>query len=71
MSVVGLLLLQGAALAGLMVGRRAVLPVLLAAVPPTVVVAGVEAGALALLSAAGFALGAHLHKLIAEQYASD
>lgn len=71
MSVIGLLLLQGAALAGLVVGRRGVLPALFAAVPLTVVFAGPEAGALALMSAAGFALGVYLHKLVAEQYASD
>jgi hypothetical protein len=71
MSVIGLILLQGAALAGLVMGRRGVLPALFAAVPVTVVFAGVEAGALALLAAAGFALGVHLHSLIAEQYASD
>jgi hypothetical protein len=67
-SLIGLLLLQGAALAGLVVGRRAFVVPLLAAVPATTQFAGFDAGALALLSAAGFALGAHLHKLIAEQY---
>ena len=70
MSLIGLLLLQGAALAGLVVGRRAFAVPLLATVPATTQLAGVEAGALALLSAAGFALGAHLHRLIAEQYVS-
>jgi hypothetical protein len=68
-SLIGLLLLQGAALAGLVVGRRAVVVPLLATVPATTQLAGVQAGALALVAAAGFALGAHLHKLIAEQYA--
>jgi hypothetical protein len=68
-SLVGLLLLQGAALAGLVVGRRAVIVPLLATVPATTQLASVEAGALALLAVAGFALGAHLHRLIAEQYA--
>jgi hypothetical protein len=69
-SLIGLLLLQGAALAGLVVGRRAFAVPLLATVPATTQFAGMEAGALALLSAAGFALGAHLHRLIAEQYVS-
>jgi hypothetical protein len=64
--LVGLLLLQCAALAGLVVGRHAVLAPLLAAVPVATLAAGPEAGALGLLSAAGFALGAHLHKVIAE-----
>jgi hypothetical protein len=68
-SLIGLLLIQGAALGGLVVGRRAVVVPLLAAVPATTQLAGVEAGALALFAAAGFALGAHLHRLIAEQYA--
>jgi hypothetical protein len=68
-SLVGLLLLQGAALAGLVMGRRAVIVPLLATVPATTQLASVEAGALALLAVAGFALGAHLHRLIAEQYA--
>jgi len=68
MPLIGLVLIQGAALAGLVIGRRALLLPLLAAVPATVALAGEEAGALALLSAAGFALGAHLHKLIADQY---
>jgi hypothetical protein len=68
-SLIGLLLLQGAALAGLVVGRRALLVPLAATVPATIQLAGVEAGALVLLSAAGFGLGAHLHRLIAEQYA--
>ena len=69
MSLIGLLLLQGAALAGLVVGRRAVVVPLLAAVPATTHVAGVEAGALALVAVAGFALGVHLHRLVAEQFA--
>ena len=69
MSLIGLLLLQGAALAGLLVGRRAFLVPLLATVPVTIQLAGIEAGALALLSVAGFGLGTHLHRLIAEQYA--
>lgn len=68
MSLAGLLLLQVAALAGLVVGRRGVLLPLLAAVPATALLAGPEAGALALLALAGFALGARLHRLIAEQY---
>jgi hypothetical protein len=68
-SLVGLLLLQGAALAGLVVGRRVFVVPLLAAVPATTQVAGVEAGALALVAVAGFALGVRLHRLIAEQYA--
>ena len=71
MSVIGLLLLQGAALAGLVVGRRGVLPAAFAAVPPTVAFAGIETGALALFAAGGFALGVYLHQLIAEQYAAD
>jgi hypothetical protein len=69
MSVLGLLLLQAAALAGLVVGRRAIVVPLLAAVPVTTQLASVEAGVLALLAAAGFALGAHLHRLVAEQFA--
>jgi hypothetical protein len=64
--LLGLLLLQSAALAGLVVGRQAILAPLLAAVAVATLVAGPEAGALGLLSAAGFALGAHLHKVIAE-----
>jgi hypothetical protein len=68
-SLLGLLLLQGAALAGLVVGRRAVAVLLMGTVPATTQLVGLEAGALALLSAAGFGLGAHLHRLIAEQYA--
>jgi hypothetical protein len=65
-SLVGLLLLQCAALAGLVVGRHAVLVPLLAAVSVATFAAGPEAGALGLLSGAGFALGAHLHKVIAD-----
>jgi hypothetical protein len=68
-SLLGLLLLQGAALAGLVVGRRAVAVLLVGTVPATTQLGGIEAGALALLSAVGFGLGAHLHRLIAEQYA--
>jgi hypothetical protein len=68
-SLIGLLLLQGAALTGLVVGRRAIIVPLLATIPATIQLAGVESGALALLAVAGFALGAHLHRLIAEQYA--
>jgi hypothetical protein len=67
-SLFGLLLLQGAALVGLLVGRRAFAVPLLATVPGAIQLAGVEAGALALLAAVSFGLGAHLHKLIAEQY---
>jgi hypothetical protein len=51
------------------VGRRAVVVPLLAAVPATTQVAGVEAGALALVAVAGFALGVQLHRLVAEQFA--
>ena len=69
MSLIGLLLLQGAALAGLVVGRRAVVVPLLAAVPVTTQVAGVEGGVLAVVAVAGFALGVHLHRLVAEQFA--
>jgi hypothetical protein len=69
MPVLGLLLLQAAALAGLVVGRRAIVVPLLAAVPVTTQLASMEAGALALLAAAGFALGTHLHRLVAEQVA--
>lgn len=69
MSLIGLLLLQGAALGGLAVGRRAFAVPLLATVPATTQLAGAEAGALALLAAAGFGLGAHLHRVVAEQYA--
>jgi hypothetical protein len=68
-SLIGLLLLQGAALGGLVVGRRALAVPIVATVPATTQVAGVEAGALALLAAAGFGLGAHLHRVVAEQYA--
>jgi hypothetical protein len=64
--LLGLLLLQSTALAGLVVGRQSVLAPLLAAAPVATVAAGPEAGALSLLSAAAFALGAHLHKVIAE-----
>jgi hypothetical protein len=67
--VIGLVLLQGAALAGLVVGRGVMLAPLLAAVPVTTVIAGPEAGALGLLCVAGFALGVHLHKVIAEHAA--
>jgi hypothetical protein len=42
---------------------------LLATVPATTQLAGVELGALVLLSVASFALGTHLHGLVAEQYA--
>jgi hypothetical protein len=69
MPLIGLVLLQGAALAGLVIGRRALIVPLLAAAPAAVALAGEEAGALALLSAVGFALGAHLHELIADHYA--
>jgi hypothetical protein len=48
-----------------------VLPAAFAAVAPTVAFAGIEAGALALFAAGGFALGVYLHQLIAEQYAAD
>jgi hypothetical protein len=68
-SLTGLLLLQGGALAGLLVGRRVMLVPLLATVPGTTQLAGVEVGALVLLSVASFALGTHLHSLVAEQYA--
>jgi hypothetical protein len=64
--LLGLLLLQCTALAGLVVGRHVALAPLLAAVPVATLAAGPEAGALGLLSAAGFALGAHLHKVIAD-----
>jgi hypothetical protein len=67
-SLIGLLLLQGAAITGLVVGRRHILLPLLATVPATTQLAGMESGALALLAVAGFGLGAHLHKLVAEQY---
>jgi hypothetical protein len=52
-----------------LVGRRAFVVPMLAAVPATTQVASVEAGALTLLAVAGFALGTHLHQLIAEQVA--
>jgi hypothetical protein len=51
------------------VGRRAAAVPLLAAVPVTTQVAGVEAGVLAVVAVAGFALGVHLHRLVAEQFA--
>jgi hypothetical protein len=69
MSVIGLLLVQVAALAGLAVGRRLALLPLVAAITPAAVLGGAEAGALAALAAAGFALGTRLHELVAEQYA--
>jgi hypothetical protein len=69
-SLTGLLLLQGGALAGLLVGRRRVMLVpLLATVPGTTQLVGVEVGALVLLSVASFALGTHLRSLVSEQYA--
>jgi hypothetical protein len=69
-SLTGLLLLQGGALAGLLAGRRVMIVPLLATVPATTQLAGVEVGALVLLSVVSFALGTHLHGLVAEQYAS-
>ena len=66
MPLAGLLVLQAAALAGLVVGRFAMLVPLAATVPPTTQFAGPQAGALATLALAGFALGAHLHKLVAD-----
>jgi hypothetical protein len=41
---------------------------LVAAIAPAALISGAEAGALAALVAAGFALGTRLHELVAEQY---
>jgi hypothetical protein len=68
MAVVALVVLLLGSFAGLLIGRwQAVLP-LLAAIPAGAVLAGAEAGVLALLGAAGFVAGLHLHRVVAEQY---
>ncbi len=69
MSLAGLLLLQVAALGGLMLGRRRLLLVPAAAVPVTTVLAGAEGAILSLLALAGLALGAYLHELVRDDFA--
>jgi hypothetical protein len=69
MSLTGLVLLQAAALTGLVIGARTVLLQLLVALPAAALVAGAGAGALAVLALVGFALGAHLRRVVAERYA--
>ena len=68
MPLAGLLLLQVAALGGLMLGRRRLLLVPAVAVPVTTVLAGAEGAILSLLALAGLALGAYLHDLVREDF---
>ena len=68
MAVVALLVLLLGSFAGLLIGRwQAILPVV-AAIPAGALLAGAEAGVLALLGVAGFVAGLHLHRVVAEQY---
>ena len=69
MPLAGLLLLQVAALGGLMLGRRRLLLVPAVAVPVTAVLAGAEGAILSLLALAGLALGAYLHELVRDDFA--
>jgi hypothetical protein len=69
MPLAGLLLLQVAALGGLMLGRRRLLLVPAVAVPVTTVLAGAEGAILSLLALAGLALGAYLHELVRDDFA--
>ena len=64
MPVAGLLLLQVATLGGLVLGRRRALLPLAAAVPVSVLLAGVEGGFLAAFALAGLGLGAYLHDVV-------
>jgi hypothetical protein len=70
MSLAGLVLLQVAALGGLVVGRRRLLLVPAAAVPASALLAGVEGAVLSLLALAGLGLGAHLHDLVRDDFSS-
>jgi hypothetical protein len=68
MAVLALLVLLLGSFAGLLIGRwQAVLPVA-AAIPAGALLGGPEAGALGALGVAGFVVGLHLHRVVAEQY---
>jgi hypothetical protein len=70
MAVIVLMVLLAAALTGLGLGRRRAALATLAAIPACALALGPEAGALAALTTAGLAAGAHLHRVVAEDVGS-
>ena len=69
MSLAGLVVLQVAALGGLVLGRRRRLLAMALAVPVGALLAGAGGALFPLLALAGLALGAYLHDLVREDFA--
>ena len=69
MALVALLALMLGSFAGLLIGRWAAVLPLAVAMPAAGVIAAPELGAVGALAAAGLLAGAHLHRVVAEQYA--
>jgi hypothetical protein len=68
MTVIALLALLIGSFAGLVIGRWAAALPLAAAIPAAGLLAGPEAGAVALLAAGGLLAGVQLHRAVAEQF---
>ena len=68
MPLAGLLLLQVAALGGLVLGRRRMLLAPAAAILAGALLGGTAGSVLAALALAGLALGAYLHDLVREDF---
>jgi len=68
MPVLGLLVLQVAALAGLAVGRRLAVTPLVLAIIPAALLGGPAAAAFAALAVAGAAAGVHLRGVLEQVY---
>ena len=66
MTVISLVVLLTATLAGLAAGRWRTLLLALPAVPACALLLGPESGALAILAAAGLAAGVHMHRVVAD-----
>jgi hypothetical protein len=69
MALVALMALMLGSFAGLMIGRWAAVLPLAAAMPAAGLLVGPDIGAVGVLAAAGLLAGAHLHRVVAEQYA--
>jgi hypothetical protein len=68
MTIVALLALLIGSFAGLAIGRWAAALPAAAAIPAAALVAGPEAGAVAVLAAGGLLAGVQLHRAVAEQF---
>jgi hypothetical protein len=68
MTIIALLALLIGSFAGLAIGRWSAALPLAAAIPAAALLAGPEAGAVAVLAAGGLLAGVQLHRAVAEQF---